>query len=184
MKSIIKRIEFVGETSPDDLIFSKSAVELLHSSTTITAVGRWGKQLWLTLDDPFVNSKVLLMHLGMTAFVQFKRQKRLPYKSSPSNKKSMALEEVWPPKFTKLIIEFDDCVEMAFCDARRLAKVDTLEISDPTNIEHEVKSKFKLGFDPLISVPDREEFECLIIPDLKRKINIKTLLMQQSFMDG
>lgn len=185
LKKKINYIEFLGNTTPDDMIFSESAVTLLNSASMINGVGRWGKQLWLTLhdhDDNKNSNTILLIHLGMTGFIQFKGQQRLFYESSPSNKKND--EDAWPPRFAKLLIEFDDCIEMAFCDARRLAKVDSLQISDSKNIPFEVKHKLKLGFDPLVSMPDLEEFEPLLESQLRRRINIKTLLMEQSFVAG
>lgn len=185
-KKVIKSVQFVP--SPDELIFSKDAIETLNSSIgfRIEEVGRWGKQLWITLADN-KNSRVLLMHLGMTGFVQFKGQDRLLYESSPSNKKNTREVSVdWPPKFTKLIIKFDDedDSEMAFCDARRLAKVDILCTTNCFDVKDSIINKFKLGFDPLLSIPDRQEFKELIQTELKRKINMKTLLMQQSFVAG
>lgn len=131
------------------------------------------------------------MHLGMTGFVQFKGTDRLLYESSPSNSKKSKNsknskdETTWPPKFVKFIVKFGDEVEMAFCDARRFAKIDLLTMeSEETSISCLVAQKFKLGFDPLIAMPSLKEFNQLLELEMKRKINMKALLMQQTFVAG
>lgn len=137
----IEWTDFFGE--PDELIFSESAAEFVKNDLKgrrVGRVGRWGKQLWLIL-PPTVSVPsdsymvpVLLIHLGMTGFVQFKGTDRLLYESSPSNSKKEkdtgeAGEAAWPPKFVKFIFGFDNDAVMAFCDARRFGKVNYLSIS-------------------------------------------------------
>lgn len=192
----IEWTDFFGE--PDELIFSELASEFVKNDLKgrrVGRVGRWGKQLWLVLQPTVLVPSasymvpVLLIHLGMTGFVQFKGIDRLLYESSPSNSKKgkdtgNAGEAAWPPKFVKFIFGFDNGALMAFCDARRFGKVNYLSIPVESATDEFIRRKLCLGFDPLISMPKFEEFNALIVKMMKRRINMKTLLMEQTFVAG
>ena len=184
--------DFFGE--PDELIFNETAAEFVKKDLKgkkVKQVGRWGKQLWITFEsNKNVPIPVLLIHLGMTGFVQFKGTDRLLYESSPSNSKKgkelLSLSSAWPPKFVKFIFGFNNGAEMAFCDSRRFGKVNYLSISADSDIKTNdfISQKLGLGFDPLIAMPSSTEFVDLLIPEMKRRINMKTLLMKQTFVAG
>lgn len=191
LKKSINFTNFFGES--DELIFSKPAAEFVKSNLMgrkVEEVSRWGKQLWIIFssNESEDGARVaLLMHLGMTGFVQFKGSDRLLYESSPSNsKKEKNVTEIWPPKFVKFIIGFDNDANMAFCDARRFGKVDLLSIPSESDVKiaQIISQKFNLGFDPLIAMPSLKEFKDFLIPEMKRRINMKALLMQQTFVAG
>lgn len=183
---------FFGE--PDELIFTETASKFVKKDLKekkLKQVGRWGKQLWMTFESNKNGPvPVLLIHLGMTGFVQFKGTDRLLYESSPSNSKKgkevLSLPSAWPPKFIKFIFGFDNGAEMAFCDARRFGKVNYLSISADSDIKVSefITQKLGLGFDPLISMPSYCEFMNLLVSEMKRRINMKALLMQQTFVAG
>ena len=190
---VIKRIEFPNGSEPDHLIFSDAAAKFIKNikGHKVEEVGRWGKQLWILLSPKIV----LLLHLGMTGFVKFKGIDRLLYESSPSNSK-IKIENKddedhsdWPPRFNKFNVIFeDDACEMSFCDARRFSKIDILNdaylINNIIFKPQSIIEKFKLGFDPLIAMPSLKEFRQLLQRDVKRKINMKALLMRQTFVAG
>jgi formamidopyrimidine-DNA glycosylase len=66
-------------------------------------------------------------------------------------------------------------VEIAFMDARRLGRIRlcTSPADEPPISE--------LGFDPILSMPDMEDFKPLV---LKRSCPVKALLLDQSFSAG
>lgn len=194
----VKQVSFFnGSTTvstPDELIFTQNASEFVKDKLAghkVVGVGRWGKQLWISFENYKDNhTTVMLMHLGMTGFVQFKGSDRLLYESSPSNSKRSKHDNLtsWPPKFAKFAFHFEGDVQMAFCDARRFGNIDVLDAFDKVdgnNISKAVVEKYRLGFDPLVSMPSIKAFKQLFIDtQSKRKINLKTLLMEQSFVAG
>eukprot|EP00037_Helgoeca_nana_P016750 m.157587 g.157587 ORF g.157587 m.157587 type:complete len:514 (-) comp23671_c0_seq1:77-1618(-) len=64
----------------------------------------------------------LLIHLGMTGslHVRGRAVDSIKYKSTPG---SAADAEVWPPRFTKLLLTFASGAEIAFADPRRLGRL-------------------------------------------------------------
>lgn len=193
----VKQLKFFNRGSsssvstPDELIFTQQATEFVKNriiGQRVGGVGRWGKHLWISFNGAETAKTAFLIHLGMTGFIQFKGSDRLQYESSPSNSKRSKQDNSanWPPKFAKFAVYFENDVEMVFCDARRFGSVDVLDISsDTNNVAKMVAEKYDLGFDPLIALPSLEKFKFSFIDtQSKRKINLKTLLMQQSFVCG
>ena len=193
----IASVDFIGGM-PDELIFTEAAADFVKNrlkGMKVGQVGRWGKQLFLIIEpkkgkrsiydtdaeSAFVS--VLLIHLGMTGFIQFKGTDRLLYESSPSNSKREK-DNVWPPKFLKFTFAFENGELMAFCDARRFGKVDFLSVPIDSDVISFLKQDLALGFDPLLDFPEYEEFCNLLAKEMKRKINVKTLLMEQKFVAG
>ena len=191
LKRRVYSICFTGN-KPDELIFSERASEFVETIVgyQVEEVGRWGKQLWITLrkekDEKLV---ALLIHLGMTGFIQFEGSDRLKYESSPSRDYDTT---IWPPKFTKFLLEFtqersEEIKKMAFCDSRRFGRVDLIELGydNYRNVRSSIVDKLGLGFDPLLSMPPLIEFQVRFTEhSQKRKINVKALLMEQGFVAG
>lgn len=169
----LSAVQFLPEE--DALIFTPDASDALKAASKILKVGRWGKQLWLQLDIGF-----LLLHLGMTGFVQVKGYSRLNYESSPSNASKTADEHTWPPRFTKLVLTFEDGTEVAFADARRLARVSRTEARSEAELLSILKSK--LGFDPLLSTDVTVESFAELIS--RRSAPLKSLLLNQTIVAG
>jgi len=127
---------------------------------------RWGKQLWLVLDRP----PHPLFHFGMAGGFKTPASKSLQLKSGPREDAA-----VWPPRFLKIRLRFDDGGELAMTDGRRLGRI--LLRDDPEG-EPPVA---KLGFDPLLAMPPPKRFSELI---RARGANVKSLLLDQSFAAG
>lgn len=75
-------------------------------------------------------SKFVLFHFGMTGSFILKN-KTLPIY------KSFTISSNWPPKFTKLLITFENGEELAFCDFRRLGRIkvmDDVESEPPVSL--------------------------------------------------
>lgn len=69
----------------------------------------------------------------------------------------------------------EPATELAFIDPRRLARIRLAR--EPLN-EPPIS---ELGFDPILSMPDFEDFAALV---RKRKCPVKALLLDQSFSAG
>ncbi|KAL9244696.1 hypothetical protein vseg_018446 [Gypsophila vaccaria] len=133
---------------------------------TIVGVHRKGKNLWIQLDSPPFPS----FQFGMTGAVYIKGVAVTKYKRSAVND-----ADEWPSKFSKFFIELNDGLEMSFTDKRRFAKVRLLD--NPAS----VPPISELGPDALLEpLTEGEFFNSLS----KKKIAIKTLLLDQSFISG
>ena len=132
----------------------------------VVAARRWGKQLWFELDAP----PHPLFHFGMAGGFKAPASVPLQLKSGPREDTS-----VWPPRFMKIRLRFDDGGELAMTDGRRLGRL--LLREDP---EHEPPVS-KLGFDPLLAMPSPARFSALV---RARGGNVKSLLLDQSFAAG
>jgi hypothetical protein len=110
-----------------------------------------------------------------------KNSKKKKKKESEGNEESSEGEAViiseteWPPKWYKLLVEFDDGTKMAFSDPRRLGRIRVR--ADPAT-EEPIKS---LGYDPILDEMDDEAFNTMV---LKRKAPIKALLLDQTVFAG
>nr|CAB3470969.1 unnamed protein product [Digitaria exilis] len=84
-------------------------------------------------------------------------------------------EEEWPSKYSKFFAELDDGLEFSFTDKRRFARVRLFE--DPET----VPPISELGPDALFAPMSVESF----LDSLgRKKIGIKALLLDQSFISG
>lgn len=81
-------------------------------------------------------------------------------------------EEVWPPKFTKMELIFENGARLAFCDPRRFGRV-KLRDGDPTICE----PILGLARDPIVDGIDLLEFQAGLMKSL---MPIKSLLLDQS----
>ncbi len=153
----------------DEIVFEgKKAKEVRKHllKKKVLSVHRKGKYIWVELSKkPWP-----IFHFGMTG--AFRLKDHTPLKLVSHGEK---VDTAWPPKFSKVILTFDDDTELAFTNARRLGKVlfqDDVLNQGPIS---------KLGFDPLTTplskTAFKEEFS-------KRKKNIKGLLLDQSFAAG
>lgn len=137
------------------------------SGRTVRAAHRHGKHLWLELDRrPWP-----VFHFGMTGGLHTPSGGSVRLVSS--GRRTPA--DVWPPRFTKLSLVFEDGGEMAFADARRLGRV---------RLRHDPASEppvSLLGFDALREVPPPRRFLTLL---RQRAAPIKALLLDQSFAAG
>ncbi|KAJ7071385.1 AtMMH-1 [Mycena amicta] len=153
---------------------------------TIESAERFGKLFWLNLSGP---GRCPLLHFGMTGMLQVKGELATYYKETP---KSASTD--WPPRFMKathkphlaanttltsaqFIIHLSDGAQIAFLDARRLGRVRLCQ-TPGARAEPPLSD---LGFDPILSMPSREDFKDRV---LARSCPIKALLLDQKFSAG
>lgn len=132
----------------------------------ILSVNRLGKHLWFEMDG---NRPALLLHFGMTGSLILKGIGAAHYKNFKVD------DTVWPPRFSKLELKFDDGTQLSFNDSRRFARV---------RLQHDPKAHpplSLLGWDPLLSMPSLHDF-CTELSKQKRAI--KAVLLDQSFSAG
>ena len=111
----------------DDPDADAASVEAaLLKASYIRAACRRGKQLWVELAAKKGGpaSCSLLVHCGMTGALVLQDTAATPYKNFTVD------ETQWPPKFTKLELEFDQGPPLAFCDPRRFGRL-RLRGADP-----------------------------------------------------
>jgi formamidopyrimidine-DNA glycosylase len=133
----------------------------------VRAVKRHGKHLWLELDRrPWP-----CLHFGMTG--GFHVPGRGTVRLVAHGKKGPGV--VWPPRFVKLILKFDDGGELAYADARRLGRVRLRQ--DPA-AEPPIS---RLGFDAWRGLPSFADFKAMVT---SRSLPMKALLLDQSFAAG
>jgi formamidopyrimidine-DNA glycosylase len=133
----------------------------------VRAVKRHGKHLWLELDRrPWP-----CLHFGMTG--GFHVPGRGTVRLVAHGRKGPGV--VWPPRFVKLILTFDDGGELAYADARRLGRV---------RLRHDPAAEppiSRLGFDAWRGLPPVAAFAEQV---RKRSLPMKALLLDQSFAAG
>ena len=130
-------------------------------------VHRWGKHLWLELDRP----PWPCFHFGMTG--GFHAPDRPGVRLKAYGRRHPG--EVWPPRFTRLVLAFDDGGALAFADARRLGRI---------RLRHDPRREppiSLLGFDALRQLPSPGRFGALI---RERTAPVKAVLLDQSFAAG
>jgi formamidopyrimidine-DNA glycosylase len=162
---IVEKHKISLKVVQDDIVFKCNPLDFDNS--TISSTSRYGKYFWLSND----NGEHLCFHLGMTGCIRTRANENLTYES-----KIKYDENEWPPKFMKIMVRNTDTgEEAAFCDPRRLARVNLVD-SDPR--ESLLKD---LGFDPILCMPEYSEFKELLS---KRKKVVKQLLLDQTFCAG
>ncbi|KAG8656254.1 formamidopyrimidine-DNA glycosylase isoform X2 [Manihot esculenta] len=161
----IKKAIIANDPKVIDGVSSSDFESSLVGKTVISAL-RKGKNLWLQLDSPPFPS----FQFGMAGAIYIKGVAVTKYKRSAIND-----SDEWPSKYSKLFIELDDGLELSFTDKRRFAKVRLLK--DPGS----VPPISELGPDALLEPMKFDEFyESLH----KKKMGIKALLLDQSFISG
>ena len=177
-----KVVDAVKVLIEDEIIFKMLEKEKirhcmqLFCGQKLVSTGRHGKYFWLTFcsEQGGNSTQHLLIHLGMTGFVQVKGVERSLYRSAPE--KPGQLDE-WPPRFTRFLICFaPGNVEMCFGDARRLGRV---IISPDVWSERVIK---ELGPDPLRE--DFFDFPAFYDALKRRSVPCKSLLLDQKFIAG
>ncbi|KAI3455291.1 hypothetical protein Pfo_011954 [Paulownia fortunei] len=133
---------------------------------TIIAAHRKGKNMWLQLDSPPFPS----FQFGMAGAVYIKGVAVTKYKRS-----AVKDTDEWPSKYSKLFVELADGLEFSFTDKRRFAKVRLLD--NPVS----VPPISELGPDALTEPMTVDEFYNSLS---KKKIGIKALLLDQSYISG
>ncbi|KAL2242717.1 UNVERIFIED_CONTAM: Formamidopyrimidine-DNA glycosylase [Sesamum indicum] len=133
---------------------------------TIVAAHRKGKNMWLQLDSPPFPS----FQFGMAGALYIKGVAVTKYKRS-----AVKDTDEWPSKYSKVFVELDGGLEFSFTDKRRFAKVRLLD--NPAS----VPPISELGPDALLEPMTVDRFYNSLT---KKKIGIKALLLDQSFISG
>jgi formamidopyrimidine-DNA glycosylase len=126
------------------------------------------------------------MHLGMTGWIKFSAEETGYYKQA---KESKTVEE-WPPKYMKFLLKCEsekvdgeqrDALEVAFIDARRLARIRLVDC-EASKIRQESPLK-ENGPDPVI---DKDILTVDFLSQLlrKKKVPVKALLLDQANISG
>ncbi|CAL5041746.1 unnamed protein product [Urochloa decumbens] len=162
----IARCEVADDAKVVVAAAGRSAFERAMVGRTIVAARRKGKNLWLQLDAPPFPS----FQFGMAGAIYIKGVPVTNYKRSVVNP-----EEEWPSKYSKFFAQLDDGLEFSFTDKRRFARVRLFE--DPQT----VPPISELGPDALFEPMSVDNF----LDSLgRKKIGIKALLLDQSFISG
>ncbi|KAL2643115.1 hypothetical protein R1flu_010702 [Riccia fluitans] len=160
----------VRATVADDSVVlsdvSPAALEEALVGKTIVRAHRKGKHLWWELDRrPWPS-----FQFGMTGNILIKDFKGVKYKRAFASD-----NEEWPSKFSKVLVELENGVEMAFTDKRRFARVRLLQ--DPRT-ESPIS---ELGPDAHSEYPDEDTFVQAL---QQRKGVVKSVLLDQTFLAG
>ena len=160
----------------DEIVFDQNTGTQMDfnalQGSTLHGIFRQGKQLWMEL-----GGASLLVHFGMTGSFVIKGEPIPQYKSfeikDGEGKEGGEKEEMkWPPKFTKMLLLFDNGKELAFCDPRRIGRI-RLGPSNPRSVE----PISKLAPDPMM-------WNKTIPTDFVRRMrsfstNVKSVLLDQ-----
>lgn len=139
------KIQFV-KVANDNLVFpylkqypdATKHIQQSLEGLIVEKVGRHGKYFWIRFDK----NLIMLMHFGMTGTINLKgvkshmvfmerddkqileelERKSKYFKAAENIKEEEIVNEIWPPKFSKLEITFNDH-QFSFNDARRLARI-------------------------------------------------------------
>ncbi|XP_009615167.1 formamidopyrimidine-DNA glycosylase isoform X2 [Nicotiana tabacum] len=133
---------------------------------TIVAANRKGKNMWIELDSPPFPT----FQFGMAGAIYIKGVAVTKYKRS-----AVKDDDEWPSKYSKVFLELDDGLELSFTDKRRFARVRSLK--NPVS----VPPISELGPDALLEPMTVDEFYKAFS---KKKIGVKALLLDQSFISG
>ncbi|KAG8075163.1 hypothetical protein GUJ93_ZPchr0006g45462 [Zizania palustris] len=145
---------------------TRVAFERAMVGRTIVAARRRGKNLWLRLDAPPFPS----FQFGMAGAIYIRGVAVTKYKRSV-----VSSTDEWPSKYSKFFVELDDGLEFSFTDKRRFARVRLFE--DPET----VPPISELGPDALFEPMSVDNFADSLS---RKKIGIKALLLDQSFISG
>lgn len=133
----------------------------------VRAARRYGKHLWLELDRrPWP-----CLHFGMTGGLHARGRPGVALRAYGRRHPA----EVWPPRFTRLVLELDDGGALAYADARRLGRV---------RLRHDPRREpplSLLGFDAFRGLPPLSAFRVAL---RARAAPIKAVLLDQAFAAG
>ncbi len=149
--------EIVADPSDRYLFAFASILDVTKAlkNATVIGTGRKGKYFWIELSKkPWP-----LFHLGMTGDIIISDEKT-------------EKERLW---FCRLILKFDEGLEMAFIDPRRFGR---MWLTDDPKTHPRIQ---KLGFDPLIDFPN---VKILSEKLQRRKKAIKAVLLDQNLFAG
>ena len=179
----VTSVAFLEDGTFDEKIFAGTTAtdfrEALVGKTLVSA-RRLGKHMWWELGvkrgkqgkktTPSETDASPLFHFGMTGAMSVRGGGAMKYTSFEVDTTSR------PPRFAKLVVEFDSGVALAYTDPRRFGKVrlvrGDVRASPPIS---------QLGFDPLLAMPDPDAFAAAYA---RRAAPIKAALLDQKIAAG
>ncbi|KAK3725104.1 hypothetical protein LTR37_000615 [Vermiconidia calcicola] len=187
-KHLLNRTVKTCQAFEDEIIYGKvgtsaTAFSKATEGRKVTGAAQQGKYFYVTFDKP----PHAVMHLGMTGWMKFDTEDTVYFKQA---KEKEVKEEEWPPRFMKFLWKFEaekvdgedrEAVEVAFVDARRLARIrlvdcEAEEIRDQTPLKEN-------GPDP---VRDKGTVTVEWLTELlrRKKVPVKALLLDQANLSG
>lgn len=162
------RVTFCHALEDNRVLEGCTAEELKEAMEggVVRGTGRRGKNMWLEMDRrPWIT-----LHFGMSGAILFRGTKTVQYKRSIPRD-----EEEWPPPYHKLLLTFDNGVQMAFVDFRRFGRIRLQQnpLEEPPISE--------LGPDAFLHLPPFPDFFSAL---KKRKLPLKAVLLDQGFICG
>ena len=179
----VTSVAFLEDGTFDEKIFAGTTAKDFRQALlgkTLISARRLGKHMWWELGVkqgkrskkamPSETDASPVFHFGMTGAMSVRGKGAMKYKSFEVDTTS------WPPRFAKLVVEFDSGVALAYTDPRRFGKVRLVHgdvlTSPPIS---------QLGFDPLLAMPDPDAFVAAYV---KRAAPIKAALLDQKIAAG
>ena len=179
----VTSVAFLEDGTFDEKIFEGTTAAAFRSALmgkTLVSARRLGKHMWWELGvkqgkhgkkaKPSFTDASPVFHFGMTGAMSVRGEGAMKYKSFEVDTTS------WPPRFAKLVVEFDSGVALAYTDPRRFGKVrlvrGDVRTSPPIS---------QLGFDPLLAMPNADAF---VAAYAKRAAPIKAALLDQKIAAG
>ena len=187
-KHLLNRTIKTCTAHEDDIVYGKvgtsaSAFAKATQNRRVTGAAQQGKYFYITFDKP----PHAVLHLGMTGWMKFDVEDTAYYKQA---KETEAKEQEWPPRFVKFLWRCEaetvdgvakEAVEVAFVDARRLARIRLVDC-DADEIRKASPLK-ENGPDP---VRDKDVVTVEWLTELmgRKKVPIKALLLDQANISG
>jgi formamidopyrimidine-DNA glycosylase len=180
-KHCANRVISTIQVQEDNIVYGKvgtsaTAFQKAFTGKKILDAKQQGKYFWLEMEGKLHP----VMHLGMTGWIKFKHDDTTHYYGSKNDKNE---PQEWPPRFWKFILRLDgDCKqEIAFVDARRLARIRVVE-AEAKQLRNTSPLK-ENGPDPVI---DRDILtEAWLEDKLKsKKVPVKALMLDQANISG
>jgi formamidopyrimidine-DNA glycosylase len=163
----------------DDIVYGKvgcsaDAFKKAMTGKKILDARQQGKYFWMVMDSP----PHPLMHLGMTGWVKFSNDDASYYKPAKE-------DNAWPPRFMKFMLKLEgdqeEDREVAFVDARRLARIRLLDCAGEDM--RKTSPLKENGPDPVID-KDILTREWLQTKLRSKKVPVKALLLDQANISG
>ncbi|ORY07791.1 NMDA receptor-regulated protein 1-domain-containing protein [Clohesyomyces aquaticus] len=152
---------------------SASAFQNAMTGKKVVDARQQGKYFWLEMESP----PHPLMHLGMSGWIKFSNDDSAYYRPKKGQ------ESEWPPRYCKFVLkvkEDPDC-EVAFVDARRLARI---RLVDAKGEDMRKTTPLKEnGPDPVID-PDVLTVAWLTKKLRSKRVPVKALLLDQANISG
>lgn len=172
----VTAVAFLEDGTFDEKIFAGTTAKAFRSALmgrTLATAKRLGKHMWWEMSGGGGSksaSQSPLFHFGMTGAFSVRGEGAMKYKSFEVDTTS------WPPRFAKLVVDFDNGVSLAYTDPRRFGRVrlvaGDVTASPPIS---------ELGFDPLLAMPDESAFAAAYA---RRATPIKAALLDQKIAAG